>query len=70
MLKKFIVLTIKGKQRKTHAAKGEGKKNRTWCGCKFKRTFIKEKKELTIEYVTCQKCINTINSHVATLVEK
>lgn len=70
-IKKFIVVIVKATFRnkpKTHALKGNGKKNRAWCGCKFKRTQILEKKELTIEHVTCQKCLNTINANLDTLL--
>lgn len=70
-LKKFIVAFIKPSFRnkpKTHAMKGTGRQNRSWCGYKFKRTQISEKKELTIEHVTCAKCLSTIYANLDTLL--
>jgi hypothetical protein len=65
-LKKFTVVTIERSYRnkpKTHAIK-TGKKNRSWCGCVFKKSKILNKSQLTIEHITCQKCLNTINANI------
>ena len=70
-IKKFIVASINGTFRnkpKSHALKGDGKKNKAWCGCKFKKAQIKEKNKLPIEYITCQKCVNTISKHINEIV--
>jgi len=70
-LKKFVVATIKATFRnkpKTHALKGSGRRKMAWCGCVFKRTQIVETKEQTIEHITCQKCINTINANLKNIL--
>lgn len=71
-VKKFNILYIKvklaWKPPKTHAAKGGSVSNRAWCGAKFKRTQIEEKKKQTIEFITCQKCLNTINNNLNSII--
>lgn len=69
--KKFIVATIQATFRnkpKTHALKGDGKKNRAWCGCKFKRTQVLEKREMNVEHITCAKCLSTIYANLDTIL--
>jgi hypothetical protein len=57
------IVTLKGKQRETHIARGTLSKS-AFCGCKFKRTRIAKVVEGNIELCSCKRCIKNFNANI------